>query len=57
MDEEKTYLARGICTNCGIRNHPQWGTYDVGKRIEEYPCPNCGCMTWIKDENGLNKAD
>ncbi len=44
--EKETYSAQGECTNCGRENYPQWGTYTVGKRIEEYSCPKCGCMTW-----------
>jgi len=44
--EKETYKAQGECTNCGRENYPQWGEYEVGKKIEEYPCPNCGCMTW-----------
>ena len=43
---EKTYKARGICSNCGRRNYPQWGTYKVGTKLTDYPCPNCGLMTW-----------
>ena len=46
---KETYLAQGMCYNCGRRNYPQWGTYEKGKRLEEYPCPKCGCMTWILD--------
>lgn len=46
----KTYKTRGMCTNCGYRNYPQWGKYDFGKKLNEYPCPNCECMTWIKDD-------
>jgi predicted nucleic-acid-binding Zn-ribbon protein len=46
----ETYLARGACKNCGYRNYPQWGEYEVGKKISDYPCPKCGCDTWSKDE-------
>lgn len=47
---EETYEAQGICTNCGHKNYPQWGVYKLGARINDYPCPNCGCMTWVLDE-------
>lgn len=43
----KTYQAQGECTNCGRENYPWWGDYEVGKKIEEYPCPSCECMTWV----------
>ena len=46
VDKEETYLAQGFCTNCGRRNYPQWGTYELGKALEEYPCPQCGMFTW-----------
>lgn len=45
MSEE--YKAQGECTNCGYENWPQWGYYEVGKALSEYPCPKCKCMTWI----------
>ena len=51
---DKTYLAQGKCTNCGRKNYPQWGTYAVGRKIETYPCPNCGNMTWILDTDSKN---
>lgn len=47
--EKETYYAQGKCTNCGVCDYPQWGVYEVGKRVADYPCPNCGCMTWIQD--------
>jgi len=56
----ETYQAYGICDNCGRRDFPQWGEYEVGKKIEEYPCPNCGCMTWradlIKKDDDVGKC-
>lgn len=55
VDEEETYLAQGFCTNCGRRNYPQWGTYEVGKALEEYPCPQCGMFTW-KPESIIEEA-
>ena len=42
----ETYKAQGECTNCGRENYPKWGEYDKGKQISDYPCPQCGCMTW-----------
>jgi predicted RNA-binding Zn-ribbon protein involved in translation (DUF1610 family) len=45
-----TYEARGYCTNCGRENYPQWGTYNVGEKLEDYPCPSCGCLTWRYDD-------
>lgn len=47
----ETYEAQGECTNCGRENYPQWGKYEVGKKVSEYPCPKCGCMTWIARGN------
>lgn len=44
---EKTYKAQGECINCDTENYPQWGEYEVNKKINDYPCPNCGCMTWV----------
>lgn len=41
------YKAQGECTNCNRENYPQWGEYEVGKKISDYPCPKCGCMTWV----------
>ena len=54
---DETYRAQGICSNCGRRNYPQWGTYNVGTRLEDNPCPNCGLMTWGLDKEiqELNK--
>ena len=40
-----TYLAKTRCTNCGYRNHPQWGKFFTGRRIDEHPCNQCGCLT------------
>jgi len=47
MEQPKTYQAQGECTNCGRENFPQWGEYETGKFIQDYPCPNCECMTWV----------
>lgn len=47
--EKETYLAQGYCKNCGRENYPQWGSYEIGKKLENSPCPNCGCMTWVLD--------
>jgi predicted RNA-binding Zn-ribbon protein involved in translation (DUF1610 family) len=54
-EEQKTYEAQGYCTNCGRENYPQWGTYDVGKELQDYPCPNCGCRTWRLDNREHKK--
>lgn len=47
--EDKTYEARGICTNCGYKNYPQWGIYKIRTKLSDYPCYKCGCRTWILD--------
>lgn len=53
----ETYLAQGECTNCGKENYPQWGNYAIGKKLEEYPCSNCGCMTWRKRQGKFTDPD
>ena len=55
--EKEIYLAQGECTNCGRENYPQWGKYEVGKKISDYPCPNCGCMTWQPRRNSVEMSD
>lgn len=46
---EKTYKSRGVCSNCDFKSDPQWGTYEVGKLVSDYPCPNCECKTLHAD--------
>lgn len=53
----ETYNAQGECTNCGRENYPQWGGYAVGKKLSEYPCPQCGCMTWRKRQEKYEDPD
>ncbi len=54
--KKQTYSAQGYCINCGYENYPQWGEYKIGLRIEDLPCPNCGCMTWRSDDRDHNPA-
>lgn len=45
---KSTYEADILCTNCSY-----CGKVDIerGAKIEETPCPTCGCMTIQRDYN------
>ena len=45
-----TYTSKCGCCNC---HHECSVTLAKGTRIENHPCPNCGCQTLISKENML----